>query len=179
MTDSTASPRVLIVDDDEMLCTFMATVAEDAGFDARTLTDPSTISQELDQATDILVLDLSMPQIDGVEILRMLASRASKIGVIIISGYDAVVLGAASQLAMAQKLNLLGTLAKPIRAKDLTAMLARFEIIGPDGAAIIAGVDSDELRQAFDRNEFVVYYQPQVSLADGAWTGMEALVRWQ
>ncbi|TXC66915.1 EAL domain-containing protein [Piscinibacter aquaticus] len=35
------------------------------------------------------------------------------------------------------------------------------------------------LRQAIDRGEFVLHYQPQIDLASGAVTGVEALLRWQ
>ena len=40
-------------------------------------------------------------------------------------------------------------------------------------------IPDEELQQAFERNEFVVHYQPQVSIATGDVTGVEALSRWQ
>jgi EAL domain-containing protein (putative c-di-GMP-specific phosphodiesterase class I) len=40
-------------------------------------------------------------------------------------------------------------------------------------------IPDDQLRQAFDRDEFVLYYQPQINIQTGIVTGVEALSRWQ
>ncbi|HXB97920.1 MAG TPA: EAL domain-containing protein [bacterium] len=49
---------------------------------------------------------------------------------------------------------------------------------GSDGSRDKLGLES-QLRQAIENQEFVVYYQPKISLATGLLHGAEALVRWQ
>ena len=50
---------------------------------------------------------------------------------------------------------------------------------GMHAAAMTRLQRENYLRLAVERNEFVVYYQPEIDLASGAMVGMEALVRWQ
>jgi len=117
-------PRLLVIDDEPALAEFVAQVANDCGF-VTTLTsdDGSFRKAVLDERPDMVALDLGMPGMDGVELLRFLASEDSRAPVLIISGFDRRVLEAAFRLGEALGLKMIGPLEKPVRAEHLEQVL--------------------------------------------------------
>ncbi|MGB9406829.1 MAG: EAL domain-containing response regulator, partial [Terracidiphilus sp.] len=127
-------------------------------------------------------LDLMMPEMDGIELLRLLHERKCKAGIVLMSGVGKRVLETAGQLAQVLGLSIVGHLQKPFRLAELEEVLARpaepvtLPIV-QEGAPFITL--NEELRSAIERNEFILHYQPQIHIATGRILGVEALVRWQ
>jgi len=71
----------------------------------------------------MVALDLGMPGMDGVELLRFLAEEDSRAPVLIISGFDRRVLESAFRLGEALGLRMIGPLEKPVRFQDLERVL--------------------------------------------------------
>lgn len=117
-------PRLLVIDDEPALAEFVAQVANDCGF-VTTLTsdDGSFRKAVLDERPDMVALDLGMPGMDGVELLRFLASQSNRGPVLIISGFDRRVLESAFRLGEALGLRMAGPLEKPVRAERLEELL--------------------------------------------------------
>lgn len=72
---------------------------------------------------DVLVCDLDMPGMDGVELLRLVALRADGPSIVIASGLSAEVLAAAEARARADGLTVLGAVRKPLTARRLLGVL--------------------------------------------------------
>jgi CheY-like chemotaxis protein len=117
-------PRLLVIDDEPTLGEFVAQVAADCGF-APTLTSDDAAFRNAFRADrpDMVVLDLGMPGMDGVELLRFLAEEDNRGPVLIISGFDRRVLESAFRLGEALGLQMTGPLEKPVRADDLEQLL--------------------------------------------------------
>ncbi|BBL72678.1 response regulator [Methylogaea oryzae] len=116
--------RILIIDDDDDQCTLLSEIAVTAGLAPMVSTDPAQLLRLAEQDPAIIVLDLIMPNIDGVEILRQLAQLKCKARIILVSGCDRQLLNVVGKLASALKLNLAGQISKPI---DVDAMEALFQ----------------------------------------------------
>jgi CheY-like chemotaxis protein len=117
-------PRLLLIDDEPTLADFVADVARDCGFDpVLTATDEQFRSALLAQRPDLIALDLGMPGMDGVELLRFLADQGCRAPVLIISGFDRRVLESAFRLGEALGLTMIGPLEKPVRAEALERLL--------------------------------------------------------
>ena len=76
---------------------------------------------------DMVVLDLGMPGMDGVELLRFLAEQDYRSPVLIVSGFDRRVLDSAFRLGEALGLNMAGPLEKPVRLERLEEMLGQLK----------------------------------------------------
>lgn len=121
-----SQPRLLLIDDEPALAEFVATAARDSGFDPLvTARDEEFRGQFLANRPDMVVLDLGMPGMDGVELLRFLADQDYRSAVLIVSGFDRRVLESAFRLGEALGLNMVGPLEKPVRLEELETILGR------------------------------------------------------
>jgi EAL domain-containing protein (putative c-di-GMP-specific phosphodiesterase class I)/ActR/RegA family two-component response regulator len=178
----TTTQSILVIDDDFEAGQFVVDVAGAMGMRCVATTDPQVFIESLRPEVSLVILDLMIPQVDGIELLRMLGDRGSRAGIILMSGIGKRVLEAAEELATALGLNLVGHLQKPFRLTELEAMLQ----VGFTGVTVEhpargmpSPIPDDELRVAVECEEFVMHYQPQVAIATGEVIGVEALVRWQ
>jgi EAL domain-containing protein (putative c-di-GMP-specific phosphodiesterase class I)/FixJ family two-component response regulator len=177
----TTPQRVLVIDDEPDVGTLIATASKALGFDCTATIDAATFLRELTPETNLIFLDLMMPQTDGVEMLRLLSQQECKVPIILMSGVGSRILETAEQLAQTLGLSIIGRLNKPFRLKELQSMLGRSAAPMASSAAILTAqkdIQDAEVRNAVDQDEFVLHYQPQVEIATGNIIGVEALVRW-
>ena len=117
-------PRLLLIDDEPSLAAFVANAAAMSGFEPVVTSDDSLFRDEFHaDVPGMVVLDLGMPGMDGVELLRFLAAESFEGPVLIISGFDRRVLESAYRLGEAIGLNMVGPLEKPVRLEALEAVL--------------------------------------------------------
>ena len=117
-------PRLLLIDDEPALADYMATAARMTGYDPTVAADQATFVTAFEEAKpDVVVLDLGMPNTDGVEYLRFLADHDFAGPVLIVSGFDRRVLESAFRLGTELGLQMAGPLEKPVRLDDLEQLL--------------------------------------------------------
>jgi EAL domain-containing protein (putative c-di-GMP-specific phosphodiesterase class I)/CheY-like chemotaxis protein len=174
--------RVMVLDDDPDSSQFVADVAETMKLGCLATTDPMRFLESITPDTTLIFLDLVMPDIDGVEMLRTLGQRHCKANIILMSGADHRIMETIEEMAEGLGLSIVGHLQKPVRLKALEAMLeSHLELRPPSNVAHrppVIVLDAD-LRRAIERDEFVLHYQPQIDIATSMVIGVEALVRWQ
>ncbi len=166
--------RLLIIDDEEDICDLIAELAERRGLEPKTISDAEGVSSLLnDFSPDVIMMDLMMPGVDGVELLRLLSEKAKNAKLCLISGSDARVLNSAKRLGGAHGLNVVAALEKPLTIPMLNGF---FDSLF-DAKKEKSG--TEDLAKAVANHEFSLYYQPVIELPSRRVKGVEALVRWQ
>lgn len=111
-----AGATFLIIDDEPAIGRLIQRVAAGCGYIVTLTTSADQFMDSLaikDPA--VIVLDLAMPGLDGVEILRFLGASKCKAQILIVSGFDSRVLETTADLGAALGLRMAGTLEKPLR----------------------------------------------------------------
>jgi len=171
--------KILIIDDDPDVAALVASAAHEKGIDCIVAADAETFLAQLSPEISLILLDLVMPNVDGVELLRMLGQQTCTTPIVLMSGVGARVLETAVALAKSLGLNVAGHLRKPFRIAELEAFIQRpaeqKKTVRESRKVVL---HDDELTRALLRGEFVLHYQPQIEIATGEVIGVEGLVRW-
>jgi FixJ family two-component response regulator len=125
-----ARGRLLILDDDETVGRLLAFVAESVDFEARLCERPQAFFDAVaDWSPTHVAIDLSMPEIGGLEVVRRLAAAGCRAEVIISSGAGQAEIEAAALEARTLGMRTCGVLPKPFSVASVRALLAGV----PDG----------------------------------------------
>jgi EAL domain-containing protein (putative c-di-GMP-specific phosphodiesterase class I) len=175
--------RFLVVEDHEfqrsvigqMLRSLGATTVYSAA-DGRAALD---VVRDPDRPLDIVITDLSMPGMDGMELIRHLSESGAHVSVIVASALGPELLASIGNMARAYKVRLLGVIGKPPTAGKLVPLIELHNCASPGLVDAEAAFSFDEIADSWTNNEFVPWYQPNVDLTTGRVRGMTASARWR
>lgn len=116
--------RMLIVDDEPAFLIVVRRVAERLGYEVESMTDGRDFKQAYVRFDPtVVILDMIMPEVDGIELVEWLAEVRCKAQIIIISGFTPIYAKTAVALGEARGLLSISRLAKPVSLATLTAIL--------------------------------------------------------
>lgn len=188
MTAEPNAHRLLVLDDDESVCATVAAIAGTVGFEARSTTASEDFFVLLyEWSPSHVIVDLRMPDIDGVSVLRRMATEQIQAAVIVMSGLGVRVLESAARAAAESGLTVTAVLPKPFSPKRLRDVLGRELPItaeqsrrsAPASESPAFEVSEQTLRAALSRGALTPFYQPKVACDSGEVVGFEALARWR
>ncbi|MCH9651095.1 MAG: EAL domain-containing response regulator [Deltaproteobacteria bacterium] len=180
--DSSPGPelreRLLIVEDDPEIGALIGRIAEKCGFETAISADFETLHGENLASYSVVILDLHLPRVDGVEIIRFLAAEECQAGLILVSGVDKRLIKAAEKIARERGLRVVGSLTKPFHPTELRKFLqASRRTSLPTPQTPIPQLSDEEVRRAVNEGAIDVHYQPKVHLSSRRVCGVEALAR--
>lgn len=178
------SNKILVLDDDSFMLKLIPQMLESQGCTSVVTCDNGRDALKLlesaNERPDLILLDLNMPGMDGVEFVRHLVEHRYAGTLILMSGEDESLLLASEKLVRAHKIPVLGRFHKPATPEVLAALLEQFPLFYQNNMRSSKDPHSEsELRAAIANGELVNFYQPRVAVSSGKVVGVEALVRWR
>jgi EAL domain-containing protein (putative c-di-GMP-specific phosphodiesterase class I)/CheY-like chemotaxis protein len=135
---------------------------------------------DLTRPIDIIICDLDMPQMDGMEFIRHVGDAGVPVSLILSSALDRSLIASVETMTRAYGINLLGAIEKPATPRKLEVLIERHA--APRAAAKRAPMEeipAEEIARGMAAGQLEAFLQPKVSIVDSAVVGAEALVRWR
>lgn len=142
-TMSLRPTRLLVVDDDLDTCANLADILSDIGYDVQTASEAKTALRSVtEQAFDIVLLDLKLPGMDGLQLYRELKRRSASTVAILITGF-----ADAETRQRAEQLGVWRILPKPV---DVPALLPLISEAAKQPLLLIVDDDSEFCASLYD-----------------------------
>lgn len=183
---------VIILDDDPEIGELFSNICEIISLSCQRYTDPELFLEGHCSAGQILVMDLNMPGIDGLQVLRKLADKEVKCPTILTSGLGERILSSSRKVAESHGIHIIGFLPKPFSIKESMTLLqqakvdleerslARVPVAGDAGRKLPPPEFTEQqIYQGLQLQQFLLHFQPQLDLTESRIFSCEALVRWQ
>ena len=123
---SLARNRVIaIVDDDAAFCKTLGDILRQRGFNVAQITDPHTDVERMASDAQVILLDLKLNHIGGLEILKSIRTRYPSLPVLLVTGYRQEM---AETIRAALEINAYACLYKPLEIPDLLEKLTRIQL---------------------------------------------------
>jgi EAL domain-containing protein (putative c-di-GMP-specific phosphodiesterase class I)/CheY-like chemotaxis protein len=176
-------PGILLIDDDPFMLGVLSLMLRGLGYPTIGTADSAAAALDVldkdPEGVDVVVCDLNMPGMDGIEFLQRLDASAFRGNVILLSGEGAHIMHTVQKLLSGGQLVILGALGKPVKRAMLQALLERWiPATVQDPPIVLPSFAAADLHEANRLRQWVLRYQPKVDLRTGVLVGTEALVRW-
>lgn len=179
--------KILVVDDETFILNLGVRILNKLGYtDVDTASNGNAALEKLNATEtpfDLIICDLNMPEMDGIELMSHVRNTGFDGSMILISGEDNRILEAATTLARAHKIDVLGFMNKPLQPDLLEKLLRKYvpraekRPFTPEQSITLEELESNIDGIGF--SELILHFQPKVCIKTGNIVGVETLARWQ
>ncbi|NLX13681.1 MAG: response regulator, partial [Phycisphaerales bacterium] len=116
-----AGPKILVVDDEEVICRGVQRILSGKGFEVVTSTDsPAALRLAVAEDFAAVLLDLKMPRMDGIQFVQELRKAKPTVPVIFVTGYPSLL-----EAESAERFGVLGHILKPFTPQEIVEAVQR------------------------------------------------------
>lgn len=140
-----------------------------------------SILHDASRSIDICFIDLNMPGMDGLELIRHMAKEDNPASIILASALDPSLVFSVETMSKAYGVNLLGTIAKPATPENLLELIASYQPKRDresETQSPIPQFTLDQIVHGLKNDQFIPYFQPKVEIETRHIKSAEAFARW-